>query len=83
VRALGRAGFDVVVTQSGIAVNPKNAELKQRLVDAGLNIVDIQELKDKAERITGKPQPLPEGGRVVAQVFGREGNLQDTIRQVL
>ena len=75
--------IDVVVTQSGIAVNPKNAELKQRLVDAGLNIVDIQELKDKAERITGKPQPLPEGGRVVAQVFGREGNLQDTIRQVL
>ena len=74
--------IDVLVTQGGIAVNPRQAELKQRLVDAGLPIVDIHELKEKTERITGKPQPLPKGDRVVANVIGRNGNLQDVIYNV-
>ena len=74
--------IDVLVTQGGIAVNPRQAELKQRLVDAGLPVVDIHELKEKAERITGKPARLPKGDRVVANVIGREGNLQDVIYNV-
>ena len=74
--------IDVLVTQGGIAVNPRQAELRQRLVAAGLPVVDIHELKEKAERITGKPQKLPKGDRVVAKVIGREGQLQDTIFNV-
>ena len=74
--------IDVLVTQGGIAVNPRQAELRQRLVDAGLPVVDIHELKEKAERITGKPKTLPKGDRVVAKVIGREGNLQDNIFNV-
>ena len=74
--------IDVLVTQGGIAVNPRQAELKQRLVDAGLPVVDIHELKEKAERITGKPAKLPKGDRVVANVIGREGSLQDVIYNV-
>ena len=74
--------IDVLVTQGGIAVNPKNAELKQRLVDAGLPIIDIHELKEKTERITGKPNILTKGDRVVAEVIGRNGDLQDYIYNV-
>jgi len=74
--------IDVLVTQGGIAVNPRQAELKQRLLAAGLPVVDINELKEKAERITGKPARLPKGDRVVANVIGREGNLQDVIYNV-
>ncbi len=74
--------IDVLVTQGGIAVNPRNGELKERLVKAGLPILDIRELKEKTERITGKPQPIPKGDRVVAHVIGRQGNLQDEIYQV-
>ena len=74
--------IDVLVTQGGIAVNPKNQELRQRLVSAGLPVVDIQELKEKTERITGAPKPLPKGARVAAQVISREGQLQDTIYTV-
>ena len=74
--------IDVLVTQGGIAVNPRQAELKQRLVEAGLPVVDIHELKEKAERITGKPAKLPKGDRVVANVIGRNGNLQDVIYNV-
>lgn len=74
--------IDVLVTQGGIAVNPKNTELKQRLLRAGLPVVDIQELKEKTERITGTPQKAVKGQRAVAQVIGRDGDLQDTIYNV-
>ena len=74
--------IDVLVTQGGIAVNPARVELRERLVEAGLPIVDICELKEKTEKITGKPQRIPRGDKVVAQVIGREGNLQDQIYSI-
>ena len=74
--------IDVLVTQGGIAVNPKNAELKQRLQSAGLPVIDIHELKEKAERITGVPKPLLKGDRAVAQVIYRDGTHLDTIYNV-
>ena len=74
--------IDVLVTQGGIAVNPKNQELKARLVDAGLPVVDIRELKEKTERITGTPQKLPKGDRVVAEVIGRNGDVSDLIYNI-
>ena len=74
--------IDVLVTQRGIAVNPKNQELKQRLKDAGLNIVDIHELKEIAELITGKPAKLARGGRKVANVIYRDGTQIDEILSV-
>ena len=74
--------IDVLVTQGGIAVNPNKKELRDRLVAAGLPVVDIHELKEKAERITGAPQKLPKGDRVVAEVISRYGDLQDQIYNV-
>ncbi len=75
--------IDVLVTQGGIAVNPKNIELKERLIEARLPVMDINELKEKTESITGKPQKLPKGNKVVAQVIGRDGNILDRIYNVL
>ncbi|MGN1007004.1 MAG: citrate lyase subunit alpha [Aristaeellaceae bacterium] len=74
--------IDVLVTQRGIAVNPKNGELMQRLKDAGLNIVDIHELKEIAERITGRPEKLARGDRKVANVIYRDGTQIDEILSV-
>ena len=74
--------IDVLVTQGGIAVNPKNAELTANLKAAGLPIVDIHELKEKTERITGTPKKLPKGDRVVADVISRDGELLDQIYNV-
>ena len=74
--------IDVLVTQGGIAVNPKNTELRERLVSAGLPVLDICQLKEKTERITGTPRKIAKGDRVVAQVIDREGNLQDCIYNV-
>ena len=75
--------IDVLVTQGGIAVNPARVELRECLAEAGLPVVDIHELKEKTERITGKPQRIPHGDKVVAQVIGRQGNLQDQIFSIL
>ena len=74
--------IDVLVTQGGIAVNPARVELRKQLTAAGLPVVDIQELKEKTERITGAPRKLPHGDRVVAEVIGRNGNLQDRIYSI-
>lgn len=73
---------DVLVTQRGIAVNPRQAELKQRLKEAGLPIVEIERLKEIAESLTGAPQPIRLGDRTVANVLYRDGSLLDTIKSV-
>lgn len=73
---------DVLVTQRGVAVNPKNAALAARLKDAGLPVVDIHELKQIAERITGAPRKPPRGDRTVARVIYRDGTEIDTIQNV-
>lgn len=71
--------IDVFVTQYGIAVNPKNEELRDRLIRAHLPIVSIEELKAKAESLCGVPKALEHGERVVAKVIGRDGEGQDLI----
>lgn len=84
VRCISTPGrdVDVVVTQRGVAVNPAKPDLALRLKDAGLPIVDIHELKQIAERITGVPVVPPEGGRPVARVLSRDGEPLDVIRQL-
>ena len=71
--------IDVFVTQYGIAVNPKNEELRDRLIRAHLPIVSIEELKAKAESLCGVPKALEHGERVVAKVIGRGDEVQDLI----
>ena len=73
---------DVVVTQRGIAVNPKQKELKEKLVKAGLPVKEIEELKQIAEDIAGVPKRVEMGERVVANVLYRDGTLLDTIKNV-
>lgn len=71
--------IDVLVTQYGIAVNPKNEELRDRLIRAHMPVVSIEELKAKAESLCGVPKALEHGERVVAKVIGRSGKVQDLI----
>ena len=61
----------------------KTQELKDRLAAVGLPVMDIWELKEKTEIITGKPKALTKGDRVVAEVIGRNGLLQDSIFNVI
>lgn len=70
---------DVLVTQGGIAVNPKNSELSDRLSQSGLNIVDIHELKRKAEKLTSVPKKHNHAEKVAAEVIYRDGTPLDRI----
>jgi len=74
---------DVVVTEYGIAVNPRRPEIAERLSKAGLKVVDINDLKARAEKIIGKPAPLPFGDKVVGIVLNREGSVQDVIKNIV
>ena len=73
----------MIVTQRGIAVNPKQKELKEKLLKAGLPVKDIEELKQIAEDIAGVPNKIKTGDKVVAKVLYRDGTLLDTIKNVL
>jgi len=73
------ATVDVLVTQRGIAVNPRRLELRERLLAAGLPVTDIGTLKKTAETMAGVPRPVPRGNRVVAKVLARDGSVQDQI----
>ena len=74
--------IDVLVTQRGVAVNPERVELRDRLVDAGIHVVDIHDLKRVAEEISGVPAKRQNTGRVCARVFYRDGSVIDEIRTI-
>ena len=73
---------DVVVTERGIAVNPSNPKLKEELEKAGLPICTIEELRDRAYAITGKPEPPQLSERIVGVVEYRDGTVIDVIKGI-
>ena len=73
---------DVLVTDVGIAVNPNRPEVEQRLKAAGLKVKTIQQLRDEAYAVVGKPDELAFGDKVVAVVTDPKGRALDVIRNV-
>ena len=76
------SSVDVIVTEYGIAVNPRRPELAERLRQAGLDVTDINILKEKARSIIGDASPLPFGDKVVGVVMNRDGNVMDVIKNI-
>jgi citrate lyase subunit alpha/citrate CoA-transferase len=73
---------DVLVTEAGIAVNPKRGDLADRLRSANLPLRDIADLRaDAAAAATRKPVH-PKNGRIVAVSEYRDGSVTDLVRQV-
>ncbi len=73
---------DVMVTDQGVAVHPRRAELKARLLSAGLPVYDIEKLRERAERIVGAPEPIRYVDKIVGVVMYRDNTVIDVIRQV-
>jgi citrate lyase subunit alpha/citrate CoA-transferase len=74
---------DVIVTEYGIAVNPRRPDLAERLGQAGLKVVDIRDLRDKALSIIGTPAPLSFGDKTVGVVMNRDGSVMDVIKNII
>lgn len=73
---------DVFVTDQGIAVNPRRDDLAKRFRDARLPVFTIQALQERAEKLTGKPDPIAMADKIVGIVNYRTGTVIDLIRQV-
>ena len=73
---------DVLVTDHGVAVNPKRQDISERLKTKHLPIYTIEQLQEKAEKITGRPEPVQFEKRIVGVVEYRDGTILDVIHQV-
>ena len=78
--------IDVIVTERGVAINDKlskNKELKERLEsNKNIPLLSIEELHEKALKITGTPEPIKYEDRVVGIVEYRDGSIIDVIHKV-
>lgn len=73
---------DVLVTDYGIAVNPLREDLKECIEKAGIPLVDIEQLKEKAYSLVGTPDDLKWEDKVVAIVEARDGTILDVVKKI-
>jgi len=74
--------IDVIVTERGIAINPLRKDLIEKLKGSKLPIKTIEELKDEAEKICGKPGKPNIGSEIVAAIKWVDGTIIDVVRKV-
>lgn len=75
----------VVVTEAGIALNPKHKSyemLKEDLQKAGIKTVSIEDLLKIAYSLTGVPKPIETTDKITCIVEYRDGTVIDVIRQI-
>ncbi|MEW9671881.1 citrate lyase subunit alpha [Ammoniphilus sp. 3BR4] len=72
---------DVIVTERGVAVNPKREDLMEHLKGSGLPLMTIHELRNLAYELAGKPQPIALTDEIVGIVEYRDGTVMDVIRK--
>ena len=71
---------DAIVTERGICVNPRRAELLESALKAKLPVTEITELKKEVEKLTGVPEPIEfDYGKLLAAVEYRDGTLLDGV----
>ncbi len=74
--------IDVIVTERGIAINPRRTDLIEAVKGSDLPIKTIHELKAEAEAICGKPEPVETEDRVIAAIKWVDGTVIDMVKQV-
>jgi len=72
--------IDAVVTDYGIAINPRRRDILDAVKGTDLPIVDIHELKALGESMVGKQEPCQVTDRIVAVVEYRDGTVIDTVK---
>ncbi|MFT8325172.1 citrate lyase subunit alpha [Oenococcus sicerae] len=75
--------IDVLVTEVGIAINPKRQDLIQALSHVSdLPVYTIEQLQQRAEKIVGRSEALSFTNRTVALIEYRDGSLIDVVKQI-
>lgn len=73
---------DVLVTEVGIAINPKRQDLVELFKQTKIPVFSIEALQEQAEKIVGVPEPLAFTDQVVALVEYRDGTLIDVVKEI-
>lgn len=73
---------DVVITDYGIAINPRRQDLIMAMKNVDLPFKTIEELRDIAYAIAGKPEKVQFTDRVVGIIESRDGTIMDVVRQI-
>jgi citrate lyase subunit alpha/citrate CoA-transferase len=74
---------DVIVTERGIAINPRRGDLLGAVKGKGLPVRDIRDIQREVEQICGgKPRPPRRSGQVVAAVKWVDGTVLDSVWKV-
>jgi len=74
--------IDVIVTERGIAINPKRTDLLEKIKDSSLPVKTIEELKDEAEKICGVPKKPNLSDEIIAVIKWVDGTVIDAVRKV-
>lgn len=74
---------DVVVTERGVAINPRRRDLADNLKEAGIPVMEIEELRRLAVQLAGEPDTVPLSDEIVGLVEYRDGTIIDVIRRPL
>ena len=73
---------DVVITDYGIAINPRRQDLMECMKGVNLPFCTIEELRDQAYAIVGEPDPVQFDDRVVGIIESRDGTILDVVRKI-
>jgi citrate lyase subunit alpha / citrate CoA-transferase len=75
--------IDVVVTERGIAVNPRRQDLLEAVGGKGLPLVRLEDIQRQVHGLCGGAPAAPRfGDRVVAAIKWVDGTVLDSVRQV-
>ena len=74
--------IDVVITDYGIAVNPRRQDLIDAMKNVDLPFKTIEELRDIAYSIVGEPERVQFDDKVVGIIEGRDGTVMDVVRKI-
>ena len=74
---------DVLVTDQGVAVNPRRPDVRKKVKAAGIRVFSIQELRDRAIAEVGMPDPIRYTDKIVGLAMYRDNTVLDIIRQIV
>ena len=75
--------IDVVITERGVAINPRRQDLLDKVKDSDLPIKPIEQIKEEVEALVGgPPEPPLLGEEPVAVIKWVDGTVIDTVWRV-
>lgn len=74
--------IDVVITDYGIAINPRRQDLIDSMKNVDLPFKTIEELRDIAYSIVGEPERVQFDDKVVGIIESRDGTIMDVVRKI-